>query len=381
MLKFLAILAAWLASSAPGKAQGAASAVPMFPQESAIHASEKPYRSEAVRFENRGAGVTLAGTFSAPEGKGPFPTVILLAGSGPNDRDEVAALPGWAVSGHRKFLVLADALNRSGIAVLRYDKRGVGQSTGDYATASLSDFASDAEAAVRYLKTRADVAQDKIGLIGDSEGGFLAPILAARDPHIAYVVLLSTDALPFEQGALLQKAAIARAEGKSAADITAYDTLYRRIFAIVLAAKTPEEAREALTTAAAPLVSEGRFSQAEADAGISALTSPLGFELMRFDPRPYLRKLTIPVLVVTGALDTQVPPGENLAAMREALGGDRDVTILELPGINHQLQRAKTGAPSEYATIPETVDDVVLKSIDDWLGVHVREGGALGRRR
>lgn len=381
MLKRLTILAAWLASFVFAEAQDTAGGVPMPPQEAAIHASEKPYRSEEVRFENRDGGVTLAGTFSAPAGKGPFPTVILLAGSGPADRDEIPALPGWAVSGHRKFLVLADALNRSGMAVLRYDKRGVGQSGGVYETASLSDYASDAEAAVRYLRTRSDVAQGKIGLIGDSEGGFLAPMLAARDPSIRYIVLLSTDALPFERGALLQKAAIARAEGRSEADIAAYDAVYRRLFAIVLAAKTPEEARAALTAAAAPLVASGRFSQAQADVGIKGLTSPLGFELMLFDPRPNLQKLSIPVLVITGALDAQAPPRENLAAMRDALSGDPDVTILELPGINHQLQRAETGAPSDYASIPETVDPVVLCAIDDWLGMHVRGGDASGRRR
>lgn len=349
---------------------------PIRPQEAAILTHRSPYTTEQVRFKGSPADVLLAGTFTKPSGKGPYPAVILLAGSGPNDRDEAPALKGWQSSGHRKFLVLADALTRAGFAVLRYDKRGVGQSTGDFSLANLSDYTADAEAALRFLKSRHDVAQHRIGLIGDSEGGFIAPMVASQNSGISFVVLLSTGALPYEQMSLLQKEAIARAEGKKEADIAADGALYRRIFRILRAAETPEQARAQLTLAAAPLIARGRYSKADADLAIAGLTSPLGIEMQRFDPRPYLRRLAVPVLVVSGALDIQIPPAVNLPAMREALSGKADVTIRELDGINHQLQRALTGAPSEYASIAVTIDPAVLDLIREWMDAHARSGPA-----
>lgn len=343
------------------------------PQEAAITKATKPYHTEEVRFNNAAARVTLAGSFSAPKGKGPFPTVILLAGSGPNDRDEAAQGPSETDTGHKKFLVLADALNRIGIAVLRYDKRGIGQSTGDFLTANLSDYASDAQAAIRYLATRKDVEQNRIGLIGDSEGGYIAPMIATREPSISFMVLVSTAALPFDQVNLIQKAAISRAEGKSETDIATDQAIYRQIFSVVLAAKSPEEARATLTAMSTPLIASGRFSQAEADAGIAGLTSPLGFEIMRYNPQPYLSQTKIPILVINGALDTHAPPKENLPAMRLALRANTDATVLELPGINHQLQSAKTGAPSEYILIDETIAPSAIKVIEDWLIGHTQK--------
>ncbi|CAL4869766.1 Esterase EstD (plasmid) [Asticcacaulis sp. MM231] len=354
-------------------AQGSAGEASPRPQEAAIAKASKPYPAEEVRFSNAAAGVTLAGSFSTPEGKGPFPTVILLAGSGPNDRDEVAQGPQEIDTGHKKFLVLADAINRCGIAVLRYDKRGVGRSTGDFASASLSDLASDAQAAIRYLATRKDVDQHRIGLIGDSEGGYIAPMIVTREPSLRFMALLSTAALPFDQVNLIQKAAISRAEGKGEADIASDEALYRQIFSVVLAAHSPEEARATLTAMSKPLIVSGRFSQAEADVGIAGLTSPLGFEMMRYDPQPYLSQINIPVLVLSGSLDTQAPPKENLPAMRSALRANQDVTILELPGLNHQLQSARTGAPSEYALIDETLATSAIKAIGDWLLVYTQK--------
>ncbi len=345
-------------------ALGQAAAIPT--QEIAVEKAVKPYKIEEVRIFTRDPDVVLAGTFSKPAGQASFPAVVLLHGSGPNDRDEASA--GFA---RRKFLVLADALNRAGIAVLRYDKRGVGKSTGSFRTASFTDFTSDAQAVVDYLKTRSDVAQEHIGVLGDSEGGYIAPVLAKADDQIAFLVLVSTPALPYLDINLLQKASLARTEGASEAEISARDRFYRQVFEIVQRASDAQTARDALTLMAKPLVESGQLSRQEAESGIAGLTSPLGFELMAFDPQPYLKSLSIPVLVVQGGLDRQVPAQENLAAMRLLLKR-QNATIVEMPALNHQLQKARTGAPSEYSAIAETVNADVLRLVTEWVQAQTR---------
>ncbi|MFP1132550.1 alpha/beta hydrolase family protein [Asticcacaulis sp. W401b] len=335
-------------------------------QEIAVEKTVKPYKIEEVRIFTKNPDVVLAGTFSKPAGQASFPAVVLLHGSGPNDRDEASA--GFA---RRKFLVLADALNRAGIAVLRYDKRGVGKSTGNYSTASFTDFTSDAQAALHYLKTRSDVAQEHIGVLGDSEGGYIAPVLAKADDQIAFLVLVSAPALPYLDINLLQKASLARAEGASEAEISARDRFYRQVFDIVQGASDAQAARDALIVMAKPLVESGQLSRQEAENGIAGLTSPLGLELMMFDPQPYLKSLSIPVLVVQGGLDRQVPAQENLTAMRRLLSR-QNATIVEMPALNHQLQKARTGAPSEYAAIAETVNADVLRLVTEWVQAQTR---------
>ena len=261
-----------------------------------------PYREEEVTYANKAAGNVLAGTLTIPPGKGPFPAVLLISGSGPNDRDET-------VFGHKPFLVLSDYLTRKGIVVLRVDKRGVGKSTGDLAHATTADFATDAEAGVQYLKTRAEADPRRIGLIGHSEGGTVAPMLAAGDPGVRFIVLMAGPGVPgdqiiVEQGRLIEEAAGATKE-KAAQDADKQ----RELFALVEKEKDDavlgKELREKLA---------GRVPDAQIDVAIQQLTSPWMRYTLTYDPATALRKVACPVLALNGEKDLQVPPAHSQGA-------------------------------------------------------------------
>jgi hypothetical protein len=316
-----------------------------------------PYREEEVTYANKAAGNVLAGTLTIPPGKGPFPAVLLISGSGPNDRDET-------VFGHKPFLVLSDYLTRKGIVVLRVDKRGVGKSTGDLAHATTADFATDAEAGVQYLKTRAEADPRRIGLIGHSEGGTVAPMLAAGDPGVRFIVLMAGPGVPgdqiiVEQGRLIEEAAGATKE-KAAQDADKQ----RELFALVEKEKDDavlgKELREKLA---------GRVPDAQIDVAIQQLTSPWMRYTLTYDPATALRKVACPVLALNGEKDLQVPPAQNLSAIRKALeeGGNKHAEIDEMPGLNHLFQTAKTGSPTEYAQIEETISPVALDKVATWI--------------
>ena len=335
----------------------AADAPPKRPQEDAIANAPLPYAAETVSFG------TLAGTFTKPQGPGPFPAVVLIAGSGPNNRDE-------DVFGHKVFLVLADYLTRQGIAVLRYDKRGIGASKGDFGTATTADFITDAEAAAAYLKTRPDVDTKHIGLIGHSEGGLVAPAVAVNDPGVNFVVLMAGTGLRGDAVLKSQGELIARANGASEADIARGGAMRDMAFTVIENATDAADARAKLTAGAAKAVAAGQLKQEDADRNIAQLTSPWMFAFLRYDPIPALTKVRVPVLAIDGSLDLQVEPKANLAAIKLALKNDQDVTITELPGLNHLFQTAKTGSPNEYNGIEETVSPVALKTIGDWVTAH-----------
>jgi len=348
------------------RATTADSAPPKRPQEEAIAKDPVPYGNAPVSFANAAApGVTLSGTFSKPSGAGPFPTVVLIAGSGPNTRDE-------AVLGHKIFLVIADALNRRGIAVLRYDKRGIGGSTGNYAAATSADFISDAEAAVTYLKTRQEVDTRRLGLLGHSEGGLIAPAVAAADPSVSFVVLMAGPGVRGDRILMVQAELIARANGASEADIARGQGLRAQAFAIVEASSDVADAKAKLTAATAKAVAAGQLKQDVADQSVAQLTSPWMYSFLRYDPVPALQKVRVPVLAIDGSLDLQVEPKENLAAIRAALKDDADVTVTELSGLNHLFQDATTGSPNEYGRIEETVSPVALNTVGDWIASHTR---------
>jgi pimeloyl-ACP methyl ester carboxylesterase len=294
---------------------------------------------------------------------------VLITGSGPQNRDE-------ALAGHRPFLVLADALTRRGIAVLRCDDRGVGQSTGDYATATTFDFVDDTLAAVAALRARPDVDPARVGLLGHSEGAMIAPIAAARSPDIKFAVLLAPPALPGDQNVSLQAAAIARAKGATDAQVAATAAINREVFAIVAAAPDGAAAAAELRAryAALPALARQALGQLPGgvDAQIEQVTSPWFRTFLTLDPRVYLKKLAVPVLAVVGERDLQVLPGANLPELRKALRDNRDVTIRELPGLNHLFQTCKTGAPEEYARLDETMSPAVLTLVGEWIERRVR---------
>jgi pimeloyl-ACP methyl ester carboxylesterase len=311
----------------------------------------------------------LACTLTKPRGPGRFPAVALITGSGPQNRDE-------ALAGHRPFLVLADALTRRGVAVLRCDDRGVGLSTGDFATATTFDFADDALAEVAALRGRDDVDPTRLGLLGHSEGAIIAPIAAARSTDVKFVVLLAPPAVPGEQTLHLQTAAIAKASGNTDAQIAAGAAVNREVFAIVAAAPDGGTAAKELRAryAALPKAAREAFEQhpGGADAVIKQVTSPWFRTFLTLDPRVYLRKLAVPVLAVVGERDLQVLPAANVPELRQALRDNADVTIRELPGLNHLFQTCKTGLPDEYARIDETMSPALLTLVGEWIEQRAR---------
>jgi pimeloyl-ACP methyl ester carboxylesterase len=336
------------------------------PQEEAIAKGPLPYSNEAVAFPNTAsAGVTLKGTFSKPTGAGPFPTVVLVSGSGANTRDE-------NVFNHKIFLVLADYLNRQGLAVLRYDKRGVGESTGNYGAATSAEFISDARAAVTYLRTRTDVDPRHIGLAGHSEGGLIVPAVAAADPGVGFIVLLSGPGLRGDRVLLVQGDLLARAAGATEAQIAVSHAQRAKAFAVIEASQDASDAKTQLEALMAKSIASGASKKADADQAIAQLTNPWMYSFLRYDPVPALQKVRIPVLALGGSLDLQVEAKENLAAIKTALKDDKDVTVTELPGLNHLFQDARTGGLDEYGTIEETVSPMALKTVGDWITAHVK---------
>ena len=316
-----------------------------------------PYREEEITYDNKAQNVTLAATFTIPQGTGPFPAVLLITGSGPQDRDE-------SLLGHKPFLVLSDYLTRHGIAVLRADDRGVGKSTGIFGTATTADFSTDAEAGVAYLKTREEVNPHKIGLIGHSEGGMIAPMVAARNRDVAFIVMLAGIGVPGDQVLVAQGAAIQIANGKSADEAAKNAVKEREMLALVETEKDPAVLEKELKEKMA-----GQVPDAQIGLQISEITSPWFRYFLTYDPATALRKVTCPVLALDGSLDKQVLPSQNLPAIRKALeeAGNKHFEIDELPGLNHLFQTAKTGSPLEYAEIEETMSPVALEKIATWI--------------
>ncbi len=334
----------------------AASAGPKRPQ---MPQPPFPYTSTDVTFPSKSSGVTLAGTLTMPAGKGPHPAIILVTGSGPQDRDE-------SLMGHKPFLVLADHLTRKGIAVLRYDDRGIGKSTGGFATSTSLDFSMDAEGALDFLKSRADVNAKSIGIAGHSEGGIIAPMVAARRPDVAFIVLLAGTAVPGADVILEQGQALAKASGATEEQLNAARAKQMEFTRIMNSTAAPAELETKLREflAGAPNI----------DAQLRQLTSPWMRFFMTYDPALTLAKVKCPVLALNGEKDLQVLPDQNLPPLKAALekGGNKNVTILRLPSLNHLFQAAKTGTVSEYAQIEETMNPAVLDAITKW--VRTRSG-------
>lgn len=328
-----------------------------------------PYQSEEVKYENKAGGVTLAGTLTIPEGSGPYPAVILISGSGAQDRDET-------LFEHKPFFVLADHLTRRGVAVLRVDDRGVGGSTGD-GKATTADFAGDVLAGVDYLKSRKEINARRIGLIGHSEGGIIAPMAATTSPEIAFIVLMAGTGLPGDQIVRLQSRLIGKALGVSGEGLEQAMELQDALVEIAKSEADPEAAKtkmnEALKAAKEKMTPEQREVLEKQEgllgARISALRSPWFRYFLNFDPRPTLGKVRCPVLAIVGEKDLQVPPKENLSEIKTALeaGGNTSWTVKELPGLNHLFQTARTGSTTEYATIEETIAPEALRLIGDWV--------------
>ena len=334
-----------------------------------------PYQAEDVQYVNPDGGHTLAGTFTRPEEGGPFPAVVLITGSGPQDRNE-------ALMGHKPFLVLADHLTRRGIAVLRYDDRGVGESTGDFASAISTDFASDALAGVAYLRTRHDVDAGAIGLAGHSEGGLVAPIAAVESEDVTFIVLMAGTGVTGEEILYAQGALIAQASGASDEAVASNRELQAAMFEVLKAEDDIEAAAERLE----PMIRASLEGQSEADLAQAGITDEASMDqvistqidqfntpwfryFLTYDPAPTIERVTVPVLAINGEKDLQVPWEENLGEIEAALrrGGNDSYEIHALPDLNHLFQHSETGSPAEYGTIEETWAEHAMELIAEWV--------------
>ena len=334
-----------------------------------------PYYSQDITFENNKAGISLAGTLTLPSKEGVFPVVILISGSGPQNRDE-------ELLGHKPFLVLSDFLTRNGIAVLRYDDRGTALSKGDFKTATSADFATDVESAIAYLKTRKEINTKNIGLIGHSEGGLIAPMVASKSKDVAFIVLLAGTGIQGDWLLLLQQKLIGKASGISDDDLQKSELTNRKVFDIVNKSSNLEKLNLDLTNYIKQTLNHnpnagkpaGMSDDEFVNLQVKQIANPWMQYFIKYNPAPTLEKVKCPVLAINGEKDLQVPPKENLEAIKSALskGGNKKVTTKVLPNLNHLFQECKTGSPDEYATIEQTFSPTALSEILKWLQMQTK---------
>ncbi len=329
-----------------------------------------PYKSEDVEIPNKKANITLAGTLTLPDTGSNFTAVVLITGSGPQDRNET-------LMGHKPFLVLSDYLTRHGIAVLRCDDRGTGKSTGNFSTATTKDFETDALAEVEYLKTRPEINPQKIGLIGHSEGGLIAPMAAVQSSDVAFIVLLAGPGIPGDKIIELQTKLILEKSGLGENYINNQEAFLEKTHkiietendsskAVAMINKAFDEYRSKLTDQEKEYPANTPKVFAES---IKQLMSPWYKFFISYNPEPTLEKVRVPVLALNGSNDVQVPPKENLAVIAEALskGGNDNFEIVELPKLNHLFQTSESGLPAEYGKIEQTFAPIALKTITNWI--------------
>ena len=311
-----------------------------------------PYREEDLTYKSPAPGIRIGATLTMPNGRGPFPAVVLITGSGQQDRDE-------SVLGHKPFLVMADYLTRKGFAVLRSDDRGIGKSGGVFVTSTNADFANDTEAAIAYLKTRREIDSHHVGLIGHSGGGIIAPMVAARHRDVAFLVLMAGPGVRGDQLIVEQVIAAAEAEGVSHTAAIKAGKTQRRVEDLIMQGHNDA----ALKAKLRPILG------AKTEAVVPQFTTPWHREFLSYDPAPALRKVSCPVLAMIGQKDVQVLPKLNLPAIRKALqeGGNKRFEVIEMPSLNHLFQTAKTGAVSEYGKIEETISPLALEKIASWI--------------
>lgn len=316
------------------------------------------YHEQEVTYENAKEAVTLSGTLTTPLGKGPFPAALLIHGYGAQTRDD-------EILGHKVFYVLADHLTRQGLAVLRFDKRGVGKSTGCYEIATSEDFASDVLAGIEFLKTQPQINHSHIGLIGHSEGGLIAPMAASKSNDVAFIVMLAAPAVNGEELLYEQGELILRSTGASAEEIAKDRLLREHLFAIVKQESDKEKAQIQIQEILAKEVTPEKMNELRSE--IALLNTSWCRFFLTYDPAKTLSEINIPLLALNGTCDVQVSARQNLPVIAKALENNTACTIVELPSINHLFQTCTTGALSEYGQIEETIAPTVLNTISSWI--------------
>ncbi len=339
-----------------------------------------PYREEEVSYENKTDGLTLSGTLTIPDKKGSAPVALLVSGMGPNDRD-------YSMLGHKLFLVLADYLTRHGIAVLRVDKRGVGKSTGTFdATVTCEDLARDVQAGIAYLKSRKDISPDQIGLIGHSEGGMIASMVAADCNDVAFLVLMAAVATISIENVLRQVAMQLKADGATEQMIAADSNVRKELLSIVKQEANSQVAESKMRNIMASyfdslpqeLKKESELfvftlKESHANDMISFFNSSTYRYWLSYNPITKLKRVTVPVLALNGDLDFVAASKIQLPIITHVLqdANNDDASIVEIPKTNHWFQTCATGAMAEYGALEETISPAVLKLITDWVLVRV----------
>jgi fermentation-respiration switch protein FrsA (DUF1100 family) len=329
-----------------------------------------PYYSEEVTIVNPKANITLAGTLTLPSKEGKYPVVVLITGSGPQNRDE-------ELMGHKPFLVLSDYLTRNGIGVLRYDDRGTFDSKGNFAKSTTFDFATDVESAVGYLKTRKEIDKRHIGLIGHSEGGIIAPMVAVNCKDVSFIVMMAGTGIPGSELLILQQEAIGKASGiaedklKEATEINqgVYKIVEQSADSATVAKKLTEYLNQKMKENPYMDIPKGSNAEEMIKHQIAQITFPWLMTFIKYNPAPMLEKVKCPILAINGSKDLQVPSKVNLPAIESALkkGGNTKFTIKELPGLNHLFQECKTGLPAEYSEIEQTISPLALETMTNWI--------------
>lgn len=329
-----------------------------------------PYYTEEVTFKNEKAGITLGGTLSLPKKEGNYPVVILISGSGAQNRDE-------EIMDHKPFLVIADHLTKNGIGVLRYDDRGVGASGGNPANATTSDFATDTQAAFDYLKTRKEVNKKKIGLIGHSEGGMIAQLIAEKNADVAYIVMLAGPGISGSELMVLQNYLVGKTDGIPEEELTSMGVTLRKAYGVIVS-ENDEKARKATVTdifkkefgaffasKGVPKDEIGRVVEAQ----VEQLTSPWFVYFLRYNPAPVIEKIKCPILALNGSKDIQVAADANLDGIKRAAekGGNKKVVTKKIMNLNHLFQESTTGSIQEYAEIEQTIAPVALDELTNWI--------------
>ena len=327
------------------------------------------YNIENVSFENKKDSITLAGTFTFPESGSNFPVVILISGSGPQNRDS-------EIFGHKSFWVMADYLTKNGIAVLRYDDRGTGESTGEFSKGTSVNFANDAVAALNYLKTRNEINPKKIGLIGHSEGGVIAPMIAAENNDVAFVVTMAGVMIPGSELMIIQKEMQLRAMGSSEAYITKEKEFDTGIMQVITTSSF-NELKDNLGAYSDKYFQENpKFASEHGMTAayyktllVTSYSSPWLSAFIKYDPIKSLEKMKCPLLALNGERDLQVSATENLGALKKIMDKDssKKFTLKSYPNLNHLFQECKTGTVQEYGQIEQTISPQILADIAGWI--------------
>lgn len=316
------------------------------------------YDTVDVNFRNKYDDVLLSGTLTTPRQKGKFPAVVLVTGSGPQDRNET-------LMGHEPFRILSDFLTKNNIVVLRYDDRGVGLSKGSFINASIENFSKDAMAAIDFLKERPNVDPEKIGIIGHSEGGLIAELLAGQKfPALSFIVSLAGPAIPIDSLMVSQLYRIGKVAGMSELALSHAKEINKRNFEVVKSNRPHMEAM-------AMILDNMKIDPAQLNSSskleLETLLLPSYRYFMRIDPIPFIKKITVPVYAAFGNLDVQVPADQNLKSLKNNLPYIRKTVLKKYEGLNHLFQKSTTGAVSEYEHISETMNSEVLNDLVKWI--------------